>query len=346
MKNPFKIIGAILISICLTLGLSLSLQSLLAAWNPPTQSPPAANTAGPIYVSSSTDQLITQNGLNITLGNFSARVVGGTQLAGGVSIPATAPAPFTVNTSGSIITSGIVADGNTLYVASTTDRVGIGTAGPNKILHLYRTSENAELDIQSVAGAGNHWGIYHDSATDDLRFWKEGGNRFSITDDGNISIGEDVPDAGLKLDIEGRVGASEYCDQNGGNCKAITAMGGGGSTLYQCPIVTAPVGCNAGCVGQLTTNATCKNYYGQSHYGPDCEVQYGASPVSNCVAVGGGSNLIKGISVYRCPYLEPAVTSNNCVGQLSFQNYCRYDTPGCAYCGSATCDYVGNLVAP
>ncbi|EKE16550.1 MAG: hypothetical protein ACD_11C00004G0048 [uncultured bacterium] len=35
---------------------------------------------------------------------------------------------------------------------------------------------------------------------------------------GNAGIGDATPDNGLKLDVEGKVGATEYCDQNGENC--------------------------------------------------------------------------------------------------------------------------------
>ncbi|HBP01318.1 MAG: hypothetical protein UY41_C0008G0005 [Candidatus Moranbacteria bacterium GW2011_GWE1_49_15] len=44
-----------------------------------------------------------------------------------------------------------------------------------------------------------------------------------------VGIGEGTTtiSAGLLLDVHGKVGASEYCDQNGANCKTITMMGGG-----------------------------------------------------------------------------------------------------------------------
>jgi hypothetical protein len=40
---------------------------------------------------------------------------------------------------------------------------------------------------------------------------------------GDVGIGDVSPDRGLKLDVEGKVGATEYCDENGENCK--TTMG-------------------------------------------------------------------------------------------------------------------------
>jgi hypothetical protein len=102
-------------------------------------------------------------------------------------------------------------DGNT--------NVGIGTAAPNQQLHVYRVSgNNAEIDIQSIAGAGNHWGIYHDRNTDELRFWEGGFNRVTFDNNGNI------------------VAQGTICDSGGDNC--IGAVVGGddwtqvGSNLY------------------------------------------------------------------------------------------------------------------
>ncbi len=81
---------------------------------------------------------------------------------------------------------------NDLYYTTTTGsgNVGIGTTTPNKLLHLYSTSPNAELDIQSTATAGSHWGIYHDAGTDQLRFWKSAGNDIlTLGANGRVSVG-------------------------------------------------------------------------------------------------------------------------------------------------------------
>lgn len=47
-----------------------------------------------------------------------------------------------------------------------------------------------------------------------------------------LGIGDATPNSGtggqLSLDVEGNIGASQYCDENGDNCSAITALGGGG----------------------------------------------------------------------------------------------------------------------
>ena len=43
---------------------------------------------------------------------------------------------------------------------------------------------------------------------------------------GNIAIGTTVVSPGLNLDVEGRVGATEYCDNAGLNCIAAASLGG------------------------------------------------------------------------------------------------------------------------
>lgn len=58
--------------------------------------------------------------------------------------------------------------------------VWIWTTSPNKKLHIYDTTTNAEIDLQSVAWTWKHWAIYHDSSTQKLNIWN-GSNRFSIT---------------------------------------------------------------------------------------------------------------------------------------------------------------------
>lgn len=72
-----------------------------------------------------------------------------------------------------------------------------------------------------------------------------------LLQNGSMGIGDMTPDTGLKLDVEGKIGATEYCDQNGNNCSPATGGGSGSytrvsvsgnvrSTLY----ATCPVGSN------------------------------------------------------------------------------------------------------
>lgn len=46
---------------------------------------------------------------------------------------------------------------------------------------------------------------------------------------GSLGVGDVTPDGGLKVDVEGNVGAINYCDQNGTNCVAATALASGGT---------------------------------------------------------------------------------------------------------------------
>jgi hypothetical protein len=58
-------------------------------------------------------------------------------------------------------------------------------------LNIFRSSgDNAELQLESVSG--NHWGLYHDRTSNDLRFWNLS-NLFSFTDSGSFGIGTTNP---------------------------------------------------------------------------------------------------------------------------------------------------------
>ena len=96
-------------------------------------------------------------------------------------------------------------------VVDTNGYVGIGTATPNKQLHIKTASGNAELDIQSVNSA--YWAIYQDDASDQLRFWNNNvssppGNKDVLTldDNGYVGIGTVTP--GSFLHLVGDAGAS------------------------------------------------------------------------------------------------------------------------------------------
>ena len=50
---------------------------------------------------------------------------------------------------------------------------------------------------------------------------------------GKLGIGTSTTSADLMLDVEGKVGATEYCDQDGNNCKTIDDMGGSSGNFWQ-----------------------------------------------------------------------------------------------------------------
>jgi len=93
-------------------------------------------------------------------------------------------------------------------------KVGIGIAKPRTNLHIYNTSANAEIDIQSVSGTDNHWAIYNNASDNSLRFWKNtAGNALHLnSSSGNIGIGTTEPNA--QVDIAGSINAERYSAAN------------------------------------------------------------------------------------------------------------------------------------
>ncbi len=101
------------------------------------------------------------------------------------------------------ITSSNSAD---LYIQAQTTGVGSGVMGPlvaNNGVRLLLKGEDGVFLIEN-------------GATESLR----------ILANGNVGIGDSIPDGTLKLDVEGQVGATEYCDENGANCIDIANAGG------------------------------------------------------------------------------------------------------------------------
>ncbi len=70
--------------------------------------------------------------------------------------------------------------------------------------------------------------------------------------DGNVGIGTTTPSTNLKLDVEGKIGATEYCDQDGNNCVTAESLGevGGGSCSWTSYTAYTPTDlqrvCNSG----------------------------------------------------------------------------------------------------
>ena len=66
---------------------------------------------------------------------------------------------------------------------------------------------------------------------------------------GDVGIGDTSPDSDLKLDVEGKVGATEYCDEDGNNCTAAANLDNGSCRRVSVPFpntgVTGAISCNA-----------------------------------------------------------------------------------------------------
>ena len=117
-KKTFRISYLLIISVFLTLGLSISFQSLLAQWVPPTQTPPQGNVSPPINEGIDAQ---TKNGELIVDNNFTANNV--------------------------YSALDFSADGATLYVDSNSSRVGIGTINPWGRLHVVDIDSSADAFI-------------------------------------------------------------------------------------------------------------------------------------------------------------------------------------------------------
>lgn len=116
--------------------------------------------------------------------------------------------------------------------------VGIGTSNPGSKLHV--SGNGGTAYIAQMENSGVH-GLYikttgitpsHDQLTID----DNSGTVFGVYAGGETYIkgsvgigatnegGELAISPGLKLDVEGKVGATEYCDQNGSVCRSISDM--------------------------------------------------------------------------------------------------------------------------
>ncbi|MFA6252949.1 MAG: hypothetical protein WCV69_01610 [Patescibacteria group bacterium] len=114
-----------------------------------------------------------------------------------------------------------------LYYTTTTPsasgNVGIGTNSPSHRLHVLATAQNAEIDIQTGGAGGDdsHWGIYHDSASNDLRFWKGNENRVTFADTGEVAINTTL-DTAYQLLVRGNTKTGIYASTTSGIVPAIS----------------------------------------------------------------------------------------------------------------------------
>ena len=94
--------------------------------------------------------------------------------------------------------------GRRLTINSASGNVGIGTA-----------TTNGRLDVKGLGSTSDTYGLGIRNSADQYSL--------IVRDDGAVGIGA-IPSLGLKLDVEGKVGATAYCDENGNNCKSLTEL--------------------------------------------------------------------------------------------------------------------------
>jgi len=177
-SNPLKFAFSIVITIILTLGFSISLQSLLAAWTAPSTNPPDNNIIN-FLVSGN----IATGGDAGVYGNLFAS---GTKMA--------------------------------LYANTTTGNVGIGTTNPGYRLDIDASGTsglriiNAELSGSTELRLGAAWGRRGLYSAGDMNILATNGLALSgrgnstdlyVNNSGNIGIGMSAPTA--KLEVSGDV---------------------------------------------------------------------------------------------------------------------------------------------
>ena len=97
----------------------------------------------------------------------------------------------------------------------------------------YQTRTEATADYSTAWGKG----VYNDQAESFMVGFKvPAGIPYPPTTDpglfvnssNNVGIGTSAVSAGLRLNVAGKVGATEYCDESGANCTAAASLGGSG----------------------------------------------------------------------------------------------------------------------
>jgi len=173
-----------IITIVLVLGFSISLQSLIAAWQEPTVSPPGDNTDTPINRGS-----VTQDKL------------GGLNIGGGMGVGQ------------DLIINGRMA----INTSTSSSRLKLldNSGGPD--IYIEGIGVNPEMALGNNL---NYWSIYSDETnSDELRFWR-GDNRMALTDSGTLKIKEICDEAGNNcIDISAGIGGGgrfKYVPLNGG----------------------------------------------------------------------------------------------------------------------------------
>ena len=211
LKTQLKFI----ITIVLVLGLSISLQSLLASWQAPTAGPPGNNIKAPIN---------TGLGFQSKFGSFD---VGGDFGVGrDVIIEGKAAVNDIATSSSQLIVKDDTSAGSGIYIEG---------AGVNPEIALGNGTDDT------------HWGIYVDKTgsppSNELRFWKQEGEDVfkldpngNLTVAGNVGIGTTNPTAKLQVNSGANIGdeVAKFCDNSGSSCLTMKMVDG--IDIYSLPV--------------------------------------------------------------------------------------------------------------
>ena len=151
------------------------------------------------------NEIVPQSGTTLTLGGSGDTL----SIASGVS-----------SSFPSLTVSGdLTVDTNTLFVDSSNNRVGIGTASPDRPLKIISTSSSPIIEIQGSKGSGFEFGFGIDSnggflqqnGNTNLRAFVNGSERMRIDSSGNVLVGKttvSVNNDGIQLEATGTLGVT------------------------------------------------------------------------------------------------------------------------------------------
>lgn len=136
-----------------------------------------------------------------------------------------------------------------------TGRLGIGTTTPGSMLTVNSGTTNVAATFANSDGTAkirvsDTGGSAYISTSSGKAYFgasSTDSNNLTVTSAGGVGIGDATPDGTLKLDVEGKIGATEYCDEAGANCTLASALGSGywtksGDDVYYAPGATGEVG--------------------------------------------------------------------------------------------------------
>jgi len=151
----------------------------------------------------------------------------------------------------------------------TSGNVGIGTATPNNMLHLYKTSANPEIDLQGVAGTNAHWAIYNErtSPANSLRFWVNSTGTVGDAANNVLTLGHDgiISMAKLQVTNGASTGAVLSAADASGTAQWAAANCSGGKFVGVTNASTEIYTGNAG--GYVGMNAKCSAASGAAFAG-------------------------------------------------------------------------------
>ncbi len=196
MISKMRILAHLFLAIFLTLGLSISLQSLLAAWTPPSAAPPNGNVTEPLYTATLSDPVNqTKYGILNLIDGFTVDTntlvvdATGNKVGIGMNDP---NVKLTIGTKGGNVANGTIAsfyngDETTLKVLAVANTNGTGA-------HMQLMENNPNLyGFDTWYDTGNNM-LLIDSYVNNTKT-----NIIDITTAGNVGIGAVNPNARLTV---------------------------------------------------------------------------------------------------------------------------------------------------